>query len=658
MISRFQALVASGLLLLSSTSPAWAAPARVQMQVTGYVIGADLDPTANKLTATATVSVTALEDLTQLTFELNNGLAISKLTDATGKVLTPERLTTNSTVRVPLATPLPKGTSTQLNFEYSGVLTGSDTSPVEGIKLAAIADPISILLYAGRWFPMTGLFTDRFTAEMHIRVPADERVVGSGETGHKNIAAGRVEYSFNWTRPGFPGTIVAGKFLAPVTAPGLRNIQVFTTEKRKDFALDYVRQTAREFEYMSSTFGQPETGKINVVELPDDAVSAAWGPEVAAIAGQRIADRNSQRLLANTLAHQWWGSEVSPATLNDAWITNGMSRYTELLYLEDSAGRSSMQTAIGDVSAGALAYDTEPLTSVGRLDPFSPQFQSMTLEKGAMVFHMLRWEMGDDLFYKFLKAVLTQFADKPVRSSDLQRIAEATSDLQLEPFFAQWLDGTGAPTFTNKFTVFRLGNNKGFRTVGSIDQDLDLFRMPVELRIETDGKTETRRVDVSGTESQFSVETFGRPRRIQIDPQGWVLKSTPDLAVRVAVLRGQQLVAQGDYPAALAEYQKALDVNKTSSLASYRIGEIFFMQRNYQSAANSFRDSLRGDGDPRWTECWGHVELGRIFDVTGQRDRAVNEYRLGVQTNDNTQGCVNEARASMQKPYQRPKADN
>ena len=51
-----------------------------------------------------------------------------------------------------------------------------------------------------------------------------------------------------------------------------------------------------------------------------------------------------------------------------------------------------------DVAAGALAYDTIPLSSVGRLDPFSPQFQSMTLEKGAMIFHMLRWEVGDKAF--------------------------------------------------------------------------------------------------------------------------------------------------------------------------------------------------------------------------------------------------------------------
>jgi tetratricopeptide (TPR) repeat protein len=224
----------------------------------------------------------------------------------------------------------------------------------------------------------------------------------------------------------------------------------------------------------------------------------------------------------------------------------------------------------------------------------------------------------------------------------------------LLPFFSQWVDGTGAPTFTDKYAVYRLGNNKGFRTIGEIDQDLDLFRMPVELRIETDGKTESKKIDVVGTDTQYVVDTFGRPRRISIDPGDWVLKSTPDLEVRIAILKGQQLVAQGDLVGALAEYKKALDSNPISSLASYRIGEVLFTQRNYQAAVNSFRDALRGDDEPPWTEVWSHIAIGKIFDLTGQRDRAVNEYRLAVQTNDNTQGAVNEARQYLQKPYKRP----
>jgi tetratricopeptide (TPR) repeat protein len=105
---------------------------------------------------------------------------------------------------------------------------------------------------------------------------------------------------------------------------------------------------------------------------------------------------------------------------------------------------------------------------------------------------------------------------------------------------------------------------------------------------------------------------------------------------------------------ALAEYQKALTANPNSSLASYRIGEVLFNQRNYQAAANAYRDALRGDDEPKWTEVWSHIALGKIFDVTGQRDRAVNEYRQAVQTNDNTQGAVNEARKYLLQPYKRP----
>jgi hypothetical protein len=464
------------------------------------------------------------------------------------------------------------------------------------------------------------------------------------------------EYDFNWTKPGFPGTVIAGRYVAPVSA-GPGNVKVYLTIGHQQSANQLAQAAAKEFDFFTESFGAPETSHLNVVELPDDTLPAVWAPELAAILGSRVGDKSGVRLLANTIAHQWWGSEVSPRTLNDAWITNGMSRYGELMYVEDENGKGAMRAALEDVSAGALAYDTIPLSSAGRLSPFSPEFQSMTLEKGAMVFNMLRWELGDKAFLATLKGALSQYTDSSMRTQDFVKVAESQSQQQLTAFFAQWIDGTGAPKFTDKYAVYRLGNNKGFRTIGEIGQDLDLFRMPVELRVETDGKTETQKIEVVGTDTQYVVDTFGRPRRISIDPDGWVLKTSPDLQVRVAILKGQQLVAQGDLTGALAEYQKALEANPQSSLASYRIGEVLFTQRNYQASVNAYRDSLRGDDEPRWTEVWSHIQIGKIFDITGQRDRAVNEYRLAVQTNDNTQGAVNEARQYLQKPYQRAEND-
>jgi hypothetical protein len=694
MLKRLSLLTFAALTMVATTYAA--VPLRPQIDVTGYVIHADLDPATGKLTATATVTFTSLDDLNVVTFGLNNALQIASIVDgiaapadegarlggsgprlvnkssrtapapaqtaaaapASQASLTYERNVSDSTLRVTPAAIIPKGTTVTWTFTYAGVPT-VETSPVDGIKFAQVSDPVSILLYPGRWFPisMPGLFTDRFTADIHVTVPTGETAIGSGALAgaesHHDLPNHRTEFAFNWTRPGFPGTIIAGKFLPRHVAAGVPNIRVYTTEDDKEIAAGLAANTDKAFEFMTNDFGMPESGLLNVVELPEDSVSAFWAPEIVAIKPSH----SNARLIANTVAHQWWGSEISPASLNDAWITNGMSRYAELMFVEDQNGKTGFQAAVTDVQAGALAYDTEPLTTLGRLDPFSPQFQSMTLEKGAMVFHMLRWEMGNDVFLKFLRATLSQYTDKSIRTVNVQTIAEASSNLNLTAFFSQWLDGTGAPEFTDNYSVFRLGKGKGFRTVGSVSQDLDLFSMPVELRIETEGKSEERRVDLSGTESRYTVETFGRPRRITIDPENWLLKSTPDLAVRVAVLRGQQDVAQGDLVSAIAEYQKALASNRGSSLANYRLAEVFMLQKNYQSAANSFRDSLRGDNDPKWTEVWSHVNLGKIFDITGQRERAVNEYRQAIQTNDNTQGAINEARSLMQKPYKATTTD-
>ena len=135
------------------------------------------------------------------------------------------------------------------------------------------------------------------------------------------------------------------------------------------------------------------------------------------------------------MSHQWWGSDVSAASLNDAWIPNGMARYSEAMYIEHVAGKSGLTEVIKDISAGALAYDTIPLSSLNRLDPFSPEFQSLTLDKGAMVFHMLRWQLGDDVFKKTLRTFLEKYAEKPVKTSDFQNTAEAVSNVNLEPFF-------------------------------------------------------------------------------------------------------------------------------------------------------------------------------------------------------------------------------
>ena len=83
--------------------------------------------------------------------------------------------------------------------------------------------------------------------------------------------------------------------------------------------------------------------------------------------------------------------------------------------------------------------------------------------------------------------------------------------------------------------------------------------------------------------------------------------------------------------------------------------EVYVLQQNWQLAANQFREALNGDLEPKWTEVWSHIFLGQVFDITGQRERAVNEYKQAERTKDNTQGALEEAAKYLKTPYERQK---
>jgi len=650
-------------LLLLVALPAWGAE-KTRLRVDDYQIDAELTPHTHKLTARAKVKFTALENINAAVFELHNDLRVTKVVDESGKALEAERIAQDSTVRVQLDQELAKDASTSLTFEYDGALDTADDSPVQGLKVASVGDDTSYLLYAGRWFPLVGYGVNRFTATMNITVPAYMVVIGSGRENVSDTPALKKPltgmptktYSFVWDKPSFPGTIIAGAFQEFKSDEAGMDLHVFFKPIHQNLGAQYAETAIKEFTYFVTLYGVAPSTTLRVVEIPDDTVPSAWAPEVAAVAGRAVTEKVNYRLLADTIAHQWWGASVSPDSIDDYWLVDGFARYSEARYVESAAGQNGLEEMVKDMSVGALAYDTVPLSTVSKLDMFSPEFQSLVTDKGAMILHMLRWVEGDQKFDQTMRTFASKFAGKSASADDFRELAEQSYGDKLTWFFSQWLDSTGAPEFKTKYTIYRLGNNKGFRVVGQINQDLDLFRMPVELKIDTDGKTEDKRIDVVGTDSAFTLETFGKPRRIAVDPGNHVLKNSTEIKLRASIQRGQGLVQQGDLAGALSEYNKALEVNKNSSLAHYRIAEVFFQQKNYQASANAYRDALNGDGEPRWTEVWSHIQLGKIFDITGQRERATNEYRQALQTNDNTQGALDEARRYLQKPFEQQKS--
>ncbi len=676
-------------------APAWL-PAQVAgsppptVEVSHYNVRLAFQFPQHQLAATAKVVLTATAPTAAITFALNSNLKVASVTDPSGDKLATQR--TADGVNVTLAAALEQGAATTLTFTYSGPLATAELSPIAGIRTAYVGQHGAFLLYPGEWFPLVGYNTDRFTMTVAADLPGQYGMVASGVPTAVPQTDGTVLYTYRQSQPTFPGSVVVTTLHAlTLRNDGLTENFYFGSGVDQALVRQYGAAAGKIYSFLVGHFGTPPTTTLHFIALPNDSLPSFSSPNMIFLSLGSIGTALNYRLLMDEIAQQWFGVMVTPATLNDAWLQYGAARFCEALYVEQMAGKTAYRRAITDFTVGALSYPQTSLASTASLYPFSPQFQDLTYDKGAMLFHMLRWQLGDQRLFAGMRQFVAQYAWKAATTQDFEQVLEKSSGADLRAFFTEWYNGTGAPKFNNQYVIYRLGEPQRpdvapgqeavasnhaagsgaakddaiphfsvrarYRVTGTLKQQLDLFDMPVELEILTDGATVRRRIQAQGPSTDYSVETSSRPRRVVVDPSDWLLKETPGLQVRVLISRGDNEVAADDFTAALAEYRKALKINPISSLAHYRIAEAFYLQRNWQSAANEYRAALNGDLQPAWIAVWSHIQLGKIFDMTGQRNRAINEYQLAIATQDNTQNAQVLARQYLRHPY-KPNTQN
>jgi aminopeptidase N len=636
-----------------------------------YDVAANIEPASQSLSAVAKVDFRAREASSIVRVELHPNLNVTKIENSAGKAVNFDRDQMNPLLlTVNLPSPVAANTTVSLTFTYSGLLANEENSPVPGVRLASIYKDGAYLLLPARWFPLTAYPTNRYTGTFRLTVPDTFAVAGTGKAQSPTPVAarsaaegGRLLYAFECKDAEPNGTFVAGPLqMNAKQAEGL-DVNVYAPPDASKSAGDFANAVARSVDAFSDLFGQLPDPTFTVVQMPDGGLREFSGPRLLVLSKRAWDAKINDRVVARLVASQWWGNQVLPATRGDVWISDGLARYSEALYAEQNAGKEAGLRAVDDFAVGALMNEeAAPISQAGRLTPFTSDYRSVVMNKGAMQFHMLRAQIGDVAFKSLLRKFYATYAGKQATNSEFEQMAVQQMQAALKPgqeapnlsgFFAQWLNSTGVPDFKIEYVVYR--TPKGFRVVGKISQPLDTFSMPLQLRIETEGNPELKTVDVTGTESTFTVETFGRPKPsgIKIDPNNVILKGNTSLRARAAIARGEELAESGRYYDAIQQYQKALNIQPGRPLANFRMGEAFFYQKNYQAAANAFRESLQGVPEPseKWTEVWGHVYLGMIFDLLGQRERAVNEYSKAKQTNDNTGSAQEAADRYLKKPY-------
>src|SRR5258705_2812055 len=440
-----------------------------------YDVSATLDAIGQSISATAKIDFKAVEASSTVRVELHPNLVVKEIKGRDGKPLPFERDNQNSLVLIaPLPAPIATAGHVTLTYTYSGLLVNEENSPVPGVRAALINKDGAYLLLPARWFPLTNFPSNRYTATFRLNVPDVFAVAGTGKAsaptpmaGKNAVEGNRLLYTFECKNLAPHGTFVVGHLqLNPQQAEGV-NVAVYAPRAASANAQEFASSVARSAIIFSDMYGPIPDPTFTVIQIPDGTVRDYAAPGELLLS-QRIWDpRGSDRTIARLVAQQWWGIQVAPATPGDVWISDGLARYSEALYAEQNAGKEAGLRTVDEFAVGALMYeDAAPIGQAARLVPFSPDYRSVVMNKGAMLFHMLRAQMGDAAFKAALHDFYFQFAERSARIEDFENIAIRRSQVaaaaakppqdppDLRAFFAQWLNSTGIPEFTIEYVAY------------------------------------------------------------------------------------------------------------------------------------------------------------------------------------------------------------
>ena len=650
-----------------SQQPAPQQPAS-RFDVTHYRIEVQIVPEEHMLRAGADVTFTPLDATRSVVFELNGSLKVESI-EKDGKALTgfvqdPIGVgALGPSVRIDLGQVVPANQPVTLRIRWKGALISPEGGPLATKRLAYVGTEGSYLMYASRWFPFHDYAADRATSDISFIVPSGLQVAGTSDdpvVGQADPKLGAVRYRFVHRTPVLIGNFAAGQYINRNLRYHNYELQLYAmpgSEKRLDA---YAELTGKVLEFYTKQYGTPLFGnRLVVVQIDDESLDSYSGPGMVFLSTKMFdASRPvPEEKLQREIAYQWWGQTVGLKSFDDAWLSQGLAEWSAFAFRETTLTAGGLDAAQREQQERALTF--EQTASIARapsaLDDQSAAYQSIVFYKGSMVFRMLRETIGKDNFERLLATFLATYRGKNASIDDFEKLADKISQQNLRYFFAQWVEGTGVPEFTVDYQIIRTRSGK-FRTRGTVKQNLETLRMPVELLLRAEGDNQQKIVRIDGRSEDFDFESNGQPIEVVVDPNNKILRMSDDLRVSIIARRGIEQMKEGIYAEAQQQFEAALKLDRSNSWVYYNLGLLFLEQRNWQQALDNLEASLIGNLKPSWIEVWAHIKRGNAYDAKGERTRAVAEYQKAIQSGidyDNAQAI---AKKYLATPYD-PKAD-
>jgi hypothetical protein len=495
------------------------------VDIDAYDINVRLEPSRHFLRArTRIVFRSVAERLGSVRFVLyNDTLRIGSVTSG------PDTLvfaydSAAATLTVLLSDSLDPGEADSVLVEYSGFITPALSGALDNYCRLDGTLGFSILPYT--WYPAgydryySSRRDDTFACRTTLTVPAGWRALGVGVLAD----SASTESTRTWTWQS-GRQVTAASFAAAAFRQSVRSIGGLTV-RYCDFDTSAVAAVfgaaGSILGYLDRTFGPIPLTELSYVENLQVYGAAAAGlvmmPLPYQLSGQ-----------THETAHQWWGLALRLRYAPEAWLNEGFASYSEVLFQEDSLG---LPVRWAELDTMARRYRNVPRAQDRPIVPApngSNYYFTIVYNKGAWVLHMLRWVLGDALFFTAMDHYALAGADSSVTVAGFRGVAEDVSGMDLGWFFDEWLYRIGYPKYRLDWSLSPAGDSS--RVVTRLDQVNGsgapaCFRTPVPVLVEGSPADTTIIVRPLANPQVDTFVVAGRPNRLVVDPDDWLLDSS------------------------------------------------------------------------------------------------------------------------------------
>lgn len=389
--------------------------------------------------------------------------------------------------------------------------------------------------YARQWFPCFDYPNEKSTTEVICHVPSDMTVISNGKKLGESVDLDTQLKTVHWLQDkphvNYLICVVAGYFDKLEDTAGDIPLGFYSQPSLSEHAANSFRDTASIMKFYQKEIGMAYPWhKYDQVTLWDFIAGGMENTSITTLTINTIFSKEtenikqSRRLDAHELAHQWFGDYVTCEDWSHLWLNEGFATYYTHLYEGEKFGRDALLYGLyGDATGRVLPggnNDKRPIVWK-RYTNAGDQFDYRAYPKGSWVLHMLRSQLGEDLYRKAVQNYLKEHALTTVTTPDLQAAFEEASGRTFDRFFDQWIYHARHPDvkiryrYDPKLSVAKFTVEQTHQ----VDDDVMLFSFPATFALKCGDETILHTEEIEDAKHEFYVSVPSKPAMVQFDPE-------------------------------------------------------------------------------------------------------------------------------------------